>query len=108
MLVVVAVLPACRLGRDPAEVARQGQALFTRFACNACHSIKGDRRLPGPDLSGIALRRTPQDIRAKVTQPDKDHVAGFPQGVMPKLAEKMTPEEIDVLVDYLSTLKNNG
>lgn len=99
---------------------RSAQVLFTQFpeggmGCIACHNVtepetETSRGLVGPNLGNLAEHagtRVPgQDaqtyVHNSIITPDAFYVPGYPQGVMPKdFAQRMTPEEIDALVNWL-------
>ena len=93
---------------DPMAYGRQ---LFTQFGCNACHTLKdaGAVGQIGPDLDGIGTRaatRVPgqsadEYIRTSITKPGAFIVPNF-QPVMPTdYGQRMTPQEVDALVQYL-------
>ena len=51
--------------------ARAGEAIF-RSNCTPCHALDGSGRLAGPDLAGVAARRSPVELRQAVSEPDAD------------------------------------
>lgn len=53
--------------------AETGQALFTgRGNCAACHMVNGRGGRLGPDLSRVAERRDPDELRADLIDPDEE------------------------------------
>jgi cytochrome c oxidase cbb3-type subunit III len=50
---------------------RSGAALFTGN-CAGCHTVAGDGGLSGPDLTSIGSRRSYDDLRKAVLEPDND------------------------------------
>ena len=112
-------------GSDPMAL---GQALFRSVtpACNACHSVAPGVNLAGPTLAGLATRAaqivaspeykgSAKDvtgyIRESISEPSKHLIPGAMYSAggtsfMPDTyAKALTPEQVDQLVDYLSTLK---
>ena len=80
-----------------------GAALLTAQGCIACHDVKGELRLLGPPLTHVGERLSAAEIRQSIVDPDAVVVEGFPKGVMLKdFGQKMTSEELDQLVGYLS------
>ncbi len=80
-----------------------GAALLTSQGCIACHDIKGEMRLVGPPLTRVRDRLSAVQIRQSILDPDAVVAEGFPKGVMLKdFGTKMTSEQLDQLVSYLS------
>ena len=78
-------------------------ALLTAQGCIACHDVKGEMRLVGPPLTHVRQRLSAAQIRQSILDPDAVVAEGFPKGVMLKdFGTKMTSEELDELVGYLS------
>jgi mono/diheme cytochrome c family protein len=82
-----------------ARAEPRGEQLFNQ-KCNMCHVVKGRGGAIGPELSAIASRMSPADIRAQLESPKKKN----PSSAMPAFRTLSKPE-MDVLVDYLKTLK---
>lgn len=90
---------------DPAS-AEHGEHLFTAKGCVGCHTIGGGR-LTGPDLKGVAERRSYDWIVAMITNPDSmlrhDPVAKqlLAEYLTPMLSTNTTPEEALLIYEYL-------
>ncbi len=90
------------------ELASQGEDLFTRRGCVACHKI-GEGRLVGPDLAGVTDRRSFTWIYSIITNPDSmlrsDSTAQRLLGeyFTPMPNQKIQPEEARALYEYLRT-----
>lgn len=105
-----------------------GQAEFRSVSppCNACHSVAPGVNLAGPTLAGVSARAeqiinspdykgTAQDVegylRESIVDPSAHIVPGAMysangQSFMPNTyAQELTPEQIDQLVAFLSTLR---
>lgn len=80
---------------DPAN----GEKLFKKKSCPACHSIGGKGGKVGPALDGVASRHD----KTWLTQQIKDPKANNPEAKMLKL--NMPEADIQDLLDYLMTLK---
>ena len=52
---------------DPAK-AEVGEKLFQTKGCSACHAI--GRRLSGPDLAGVTMRRTAEWMENQILHPE--------------------------------------
>ena len=80
-----------------------GAALLTAQGCIACHDVKGEMRIVGPPLTHVRERLSAEQIRQSILDPDAVVAEGYPKGVMLKdFGKKMTSEEIDQIVSYLS------
>ncbi|UCC71966.1 MAG: cytochrome c [Gemmatimonadota bacterium] len=84
-------------GAEAAEVdaglAAQGEALMQAKGCTACHTVGGGR-LVGPDLAGVAERRSPEFIIGMIVNPDS------------MLANDATAKEL--LGQYFTPMANQG
>ena len=102
----------------PALVA-QGKSLSSSDGCSACHSLTGQAGV-GPTWKGLASSRvrlangqtvtaTDTYLSAKIADPSRTTVAGFPAGTMAAaiagddLARK--PDDIRALVAFIKSLK---
>lgn len=100
--------------------AKQGQAVFMRSACVACHTIAGTtaQGKVGPDLSHIGSRttiaagvldNTPANMKRWIEDPAavKPGIAPplRPGYFMPAFKDTLKSEDLDALVAYLETLK---
>jgi cytochrome c oxidase subunit II len=90
------------------ETMRAGEDIFMDSSCVGCHAIRGteaDARL-GPDLTHLASRSTIggslPNTRSNLTQFVRDAHELKPGVSMPPA--EITPEELDLLVDYLESL----
>ncbi|MEE8446398.1 MAG: cytochrome c [Gemmatimonadota bacterium] len=87
-------------------LSSQGEDLFTRRGCVACHKI-GEGRLVGPDLAGVTDRRSFPWIYSMITNPDSmlksDSTAQrlFGEYFTPMPNQKVQPEEARALYEYL-------
>jgi len=80
------------------EAARQGQQLFERLGCRACHILGGQGGYVGPDLSESGRRLKPGWTQAFLLAPEK----WKPGTLQPDYGFKS--EEARVLTAYLMTL----
>jgi len=78
-----------------------GAAVYEKYACSACHTINGIGGTSGPDLSHVGSRLPDPEWH-------RQHLAN-PQSVVPDSAmppyPQITGEELDLLANYLSSLK---
>jgi mono/diheme cytochrome c family protein len=109
----VAPSPGAELGREIFE----GSGMSSQAGCQICHSLEPGRQLVGPSLAGIGITarsRVPglsadEYIRQSILDPDAYIVEGFRAGQMlPIYEEQLSDEEIDALVQFLSTLQGSS
>lgn len=90
-----------------------GPGVFQAYLCNTCHSIDLPDRLVGPSLYDVGSRLSNAEIYEAVMDPDAVLADGFPGGVMPTTLnalgfyQKVSPEELRSLVNYLSEQQGN-
>jgi ubiquinol-cytochrome c reductase cytochrome b subunit len=72
-----------------------GQDLVQRLGCLGCHALAGKGGKRGPGWDGLGQRLAPEAIQKQIVSPT---------GKMPNFAH-LKPEELKVLVEYLSGLK---
>jgi glucose/arabinose dehydrogenase/cytochrome c551/c552 len=71
--------------------------------CLLCHRIGRDGGEIGPALNGVGTRRTPDQIRAAIVSPPAKTAAGTPNP-MPSYAGKLSAEDLNSVIRYLSSL----
>jgi len=87
----------------PAETA---QAAIEKFTCNACHDLLGSEADAGPDLRGVGKRMDRAALVTSILKPNARIAEGFEADLMPQdFAAQMRVSELDLIVDYLMTLK---
>lgn len=95
------------------ESAKAGEEIFNQN-CLGCHAVNGTTKSPYPNLAGIGDRQTIAGVLgAENDEERKESLAKWisnPQKVkpgnnMPAFGDRFTQEQIDSLVEYLSTLK---
>ncbi|MCP4422275.1 MAG: cytochrome c [Chloroflexi bacterium] len=101
---------------DPNSAAGHGKTLFSTY-CAICHSVDEGTVLVGPSLAGIssaaAIRVNDLDaatyLNRSILYPDNFVVEGYEVGTMQQnFASILTSEEVDDLVAYLITLRNEN
>lgn len=89
------------------ELAERGEQLFKDKGCSACHAFGA--RLSGPDLAGVAKRRTAAWMEQQILHPDvmtkEDPIS---RQMMAEFALQMpnqglTPEEAKAVIEFLKS-----
>jgi ubiquinol-cytochrome c reductase cytochrome b subunit len=80
----------------------QGAVVFQNKNCRNCHALKGNGGKRGPDLTLVGARLTPGQLIDQVSN-------GTPGGGnMPAYGAQIGPEEMAVLTDFLTSLRQPG
>lgn len=95
-----------RAGETPRdeEKAEQGKALFQSKGCSACHGF--GRKLTGPDLQGVAMRRTALWIENQILHPDvmvkEDPISHelFAKFALQMPKQGLTPDEARAVIEF--------
>lgn len=93
------------LANDPVQI-------IATMGCSACHTLSavGGAGVVGPTLNGIGTTAAGrvaglsarEYLQQSIASPDAFVAPGFQPGLMPKnFAERMTPEQLQSLVDFL-------
>jgi cytochrome c oxidase subunit II len=83
--------------------APDGAAIFAANGCASCHTLAAANATGtvGPDLDKID-KPTTAFIRQSIVDPNKVVTKGFSPDIMPQdFGDKLSPEELDALVEYL-------
>lgn len=89
------------------ELAEKGEQLFKDKGCSACHAF--GTKMSGPDLAGVASRRTAEWMKQQILHPDvmtkEDPIARELMAAhalqMPN--QGLTPEEADAVIEFLKS-----
>jgi len=102
LFVLVAAFAAGQQSSSPekssSNPAPKGAKTFTESGCPQCHTIQHNGGTKGPDLSAVGSRLKEDQIRTQITKGGKQ---------MPAFGKVLEPSEIDDLVAYLSSLKDD-
>ena len=97
-------------GDDPIAA---GKEVYNLYECYNCHKLggKGGTKKRGPHMDNLGNVLTKEQIRQKIFEPMAFYAEGFEKeykkGLMPKkYKELMTDGELEVLVAYLTSLKD--
>ena len=102
---------ASLVSNDPVT---RGQKLYTQY-CKSCHTIDGTR-LVGPTFKGLYGKQEILEDDTTVTaddaylveairEPGKQIVKGYSNIMSPTLAEGLTDQQVQDLIEYIKTLK---
>lgn len=105
--------PVIDASASPEEQA--ARKLYQDFGCATCHALDTPDRMVGPSLHDVGARMTPAEIEESIMEPDATITEGFEPfaGQMKTtlttlgVYDKLTPENLNALVDFLSTKKGN-
>jgi uncharacterized protein len=92
--------------------AVRGKVIFNAHpvaSCVRCHQVGGEGGVVGPYLDDIARRKDAAYIRESLLNPQASIAEGFPVEVspMPPFGVLLAPQEIEDLMAYLMTLKQD-
>lgn len=111
-----AILPPVAVTAASDEKPLPGPELVKKYPCVSCHSFDSPNTVLGPSLYDVGKRRDEAYMRAKILDPDKTVVEGFPKGVMKATLAgsgmysdiAKNPAILDSLVSYLGSLKGGN
>ena len=103
-LVALIVLAVSSAAVQAATVER-GKALFTEQKCTLCHSIEGKGNKNG-SLDDVGAKLKPEQIRQWLLTPkEMAEKAKATRKPPMKVFDKLSKDDLDSIVAYLSTLK---
>jgi ubiquinol-cytochrome c reductase cytochrome b subunit len=87
------------LVRTSTPLQLQGQLVLQNKQCRNCHALEGKGGRRGPDLSGVGMRLTRDQLIVQISN-------GTPGGGnMPAYGKQIKPTEMRALVDFLASLR---
>jgi ubiquinol-cytochrome c reductase cytochrome b subunit len=100
---VLAFARMIRAGAQPPVATEAERAVSRQYAmgCASCHVMDGDGVNDGPDLTHAGRHRDASWIAKKIVDPTADD----PKARMPSLGDKMSPEEVQAMADFLARRK---
>ena len=88
--------------RASTPVQLQGAAVLQNKQCRNCHALEGVGGRRGPDLSGVGIRLTRDQLIDQISN-------GTPGGGnMPAYGKQIKPAEMSALVEFLVSLRPKG
>jgi cytochrome c oxidase subunit 2 len=97
--------PAGGGGGGGGAAAPSGKELFAANGCGGCHTLSdaGTQGTVGPVLDKVLKGKDKAFIQESIADPNKEIAPGFQPGIMPQdFGQKLSPDELKALVDYLS------
>jgi mono/diheme cytochrome c family protein len=101
VFVVALAAPASAQDKSKIEL---GMTLFTSQKCTLCHSIGAKGNPKGP-LDTVAAKRTAEEIRQWIVDPDTMRTKTKATRMPPMKQLKLSKDQVDALVAYLVSLK---
>jgi mono/diheme cytochrome c family protein len=103
-----------RAGDSPvaAALAAQGEPLFKKKGCTACHAY--GKRLTGPNLMGVTRRRTAQWMEQQILHPEimvkQDPLSRelFAEYNLQMANQGLTPDEAKAVIEYFKKLDEDS
>jgi ubiquinol-cytochrome c reductase cytochrome b subunit len=97
---VIAYLRRIRAGASPPQLSDDDRLAANTFSnmCAGCHKIAGEGGENAPDLSQVGSRRDPVAIKRIIRDPTSE----YPDTMMPPYGERLSDDQINALVQYLS------
>lgn len=92
--------PKPLVAAESSASVKPGEAVYKSQGCSACHMIGGVGGAAGPDLTKVGSRRDKEWLEEQLEHP----TAHNPNSMMPAY-EKLTEQDREALVDYLSNLR---
>ena len=90
------------LVRASTPLQLQGAVVLQNKQCRNCHALEGVGGRRGPDLSGVGIRLTRDQLIDQISN-------GTPGGGnMPAYGKQMKPAEMTALVEFLVSLRPKG
>jgi mono/diheme cytochrome c family protein len=100
---VIAYARMVRAGAPVPETSKELRLVALQYAayCASCHTMDGDGVPDGPDLTHAGRERDAVWIAEKIVDP----MASDPKSRMPSLSDKMSPEDVRLMAEFLARRK---
>jgi len=85
------------------DQAAEGRQVFIEQGCGGCHALAdaGTSGTTGPALDDSLENVSAEEIREAIVDPNADVQEGYQPNIMPSYRDRIPPEQLDALVDYL-------
>ena len=83
------------------QTSSRALTLIEANKCRDCHTLKGKGGSSAPNLTNVGARRD----RTYIYQQIKDPKSHNPRTAMPSFGDRLSENDLNTLVDYLSSLK---
>jgi mono/diheme cytochrome c family protein len=90
--------------KTPPEDEPPGAALFEEVDCGHCHATESGETKAAPGLDGLFDREELPSSGRPVTEENVRRQLVDPYKTMPSYEDRLDPEQIQQLVDYMKTL----
>ncbi len=98
--------PAAPPAAEAPPRAATPEAAMVQYGCGGCHEVAGQAGALGPKLTHIGGSRDKAYLRRSLLEPNTDIAEGFPPNLMPDIyGDQMSARELEMIVDYLASLK---
>jgi len=101
-----------------ASSSSRGRQIVQQLGCNACHSTDGTK-IVGPSYLGLFAKTETviadgkekeitideEYLRRSILEPNSEVVKGYNKGLMLSYKDQLTDEEIDLIIEYIKTVK---
>lgn len=88
--------------------AQNAEAAIKKYGCQACHSLLGSSSPVGPTLDDVGTRLDRQQIQQSILDPAAVIAEGFGNIMPTDFAEKMTVNELNMIIDLLAMPDGDG
>lgn len=82
-----------------------GGEIITALGCGVCHTVGEFQGEIGPNLSRIGRSRDREHLRKAILDPNADITEGYAPMMPPIYGDQLYASELEILVDYMSSLK---
>lgn len=107
--ITVRVEPQDITAKKAAGSVHRGKTLFAQYGCQGCHKVEGEGGGIGPEVTKVAITRTPEELLHKIVEPSAWTTPGYQAGVMPAELGKSIPEgDRHEIVAYLAGLSGRS
>lgn len=98
-LTVAVIIIAIAGGHAQNGNRQTGEKLYIKYGCRSCHAIAGIGGTVGPALDNVKAKGRPL-IEKIINNPRELN----PSSIMPPFSDRLEPDELTAIVDYLMGL----
>jgi len=99
----VAGVPGIQPPKAPGE--GPGAQIYANNGCGSCHALAAAQSAGnlGPNLDEVIPTMTDAEIKESIVNPGKVIAKGYPNAMPSDFGSKITPQQLDQLIDFLVT-----